>query len=162
MNDFLIDGSSINFYEEINKPLDPDIIESCLITKEQLTTDYVTLECGHKFNYLPLYYNCIQYARRKSQQKLHALYKINCPYCRSSQTQLLPHLPKYNIQHVNGITRPENYSYDDAEIICKEVLKYGIRKGCQCKSLSYIDSLCKKHYNLKQKKILSETKKNII
>lgn len=33
----------------------PDTTPRCLITDDKLTKDHITLECGHKFNYIPLF-----------------------------------------------------------------------------------------------------------
>jgi hypothetical protein len=30
-------------------------VERCLITDEKLRKDHITLKCGHKFNYVPLF-----------------------------------------------------------------------------------------------------------
>ena len=60
MQKYLIEGN-LDFYNEINindednhdNNLNYDNI--CLITNEPLIDKFVTMECGHKFNYIPLY-----------------------------------------------------------------------------------------------------------
>ena len=48
----------IDFYSELKKELSVDSTnkeQCCLITQMPLSDNYITLECNHKFNYLPLY-----------------------------------------------------------------------------------------------------------
>ena len=76
----------------------------CLITGMKLEDDYVTLECEHKFNYKPLYYEIYNqkfkqksynssYLNTTEQNKILSSgynYFIKCPYCRNIQFTLLP------------------------------------------------------------------------
>jgi len=83
---------------------------SCLITNEPLVDKYVTMVCGHKFNYVPLYKYLINYKQKfnsmeSTKQRLE-LNEIRCPYCRNKQKQLLPYyddLP--GIKKVSGINQ---------------------------------------------------------
>ena len=56
---------------------------NCLITHDKLEENYITLACGHKFNYLPLYHEVV---KQKSGSILETAYlalnQIKCPYCR--------------------------------------------------------------------------------
>jgi len=56
----------IDFFKELKKIItekpsqsdtsdDTDTSSRCLITDEKLRKDHITLECGHKFNYIPLF-----------------------------------------------------------------------------------------------------------
>jgi hypothetical protein len=48
----------LDFFKELKqmKPsVAPDTTERCLITDEKLRKDHITLKCGHKFNYVPLF-----------------------------------------------------------------------------------------------------------
>ena len=58
-------NSNINFNQELEKLMnetDYDDVsdESCLISKEKLDDSRVKLECGHVFNYNPLYHEIYQ------------------------------------------------------------------------------------------------------
>ena len=60
-----------NFYEELYKSLDAkeetnvNVIENlCLISNEPLTEHFVTLDCNHKFNYLPLFNDIFNYKKK--------------------------------------------------------------------------------------------------
>ena len=63
MKKYNIEGG-INFFEELYKSLDDvETINKteeddnlCLITYKPLQDKFVKLNCGHKFNYVPLYY----------------------------------------------------------------------------------------------------------
>ncbi len=103
-----------DFYAELYKSLDVDEDEiaedennRCLITNEVLTDKYVILECGHKFNYKPLYYDLINHKGKfnvmeKPSDKL-GLHEIRCPYCRNKQTSLLPYYEELGLKKINGI-----------------------------------------------------------
>jgi len=101
-----------NFYCLLNKSLNTnDIIEEdiCLISHEPLNKYHVTLECGHKFNYLDIFNEVYKQKKQPSQhenQKL-GLAQIKCPYCRNIQNTLLPPKLGYElIPHINkSITR---------------------------------------------------------
>jgi hypothetical protein len=59
MSEFIyeIEGG-LDFFKELKqmKPsVAPDTTERCLITDEKLRKDHITLKCGHKFNYVPLF-----------------------------------------------------------------------------------------------------------
>ena len=68
-NNIIIEGE-IDFYAELYKSLDDDDTKNmedinenklCLISKQQLTDNFVELICGHKFNYLPLYKDIVNH-----------------------------------------------------------------------------------------------------
>ena len=110
MNKYNIEAG-IDFYAELYKSLDVDDSEddnnTCLITNQVLTDKYVTLECGHKFNYIPLY-NDLKNHKNKfnlmegSNSRLHKN-EIRCPYCRSKQTKLLPYYEELGLEKINGV-----------------------------------------------------------
>ena len=56
---YIIEGD-IDFYSELNNSGDINNIISlsenvCLISKEGLNDNFITLPCKHTFNYIPLY-----------------------------------------------------------------------------------------------------------
>lgn len=105
-----IEGN-IDFFDELYKSLDiDDNVEDdnlCLITNDKLTDNFVELQCGHKFNYIPLY-NDIKNHKQKfnileghnSQLKSH---EIRCPYCRNKQTNLLPYYEELGLPQLHGV-----------------------------------------------------------
>ncbi len=67
-------------------------MKECLITMLPLDDNYVTLECGHVFNYDPLFkdvYNHKKLFGRLESTKLKPQ-ELRCPYCRNIQSKLLP------------------------------------------------------------------------
>jgi hypothetical protein len=92
---YCIEGN-IDFYREINindernDNLNYDDI--CLITNEPLIDKFVTMECGHKFNYIPLYNDLFKqkYCTNMMEEYRLKINEIRCPYCRSISTQLIP------------------------------------------------------------------------
>ena len=84
------------FYQYINS--NDDILEIsnyddiCNITGSKLEEKYIKLNCGHKFNYEPLYQETINQKIKKSYYssiKLN-INQLQCPYCRSVQNEILP------------------------------------------------------------------------
>ena len=71
-------------------------INYCLISKEKLHPNHITLICNHKFNYIPIYKEVIY-----QKNKTNTLYEITklssnqikCPYCRTITNNLLPYIP---------------------------------------------------------------------
>ena len=120
MSNYMIEGN-IDFFKELYKSLDEEETQDlnkkddyamdtvlCLITNQPLENHYVKMNCGHKFNYVPLYKYLINYKQKfnsmeSSKQKLD-INEIRCPYCRFRQSELLPY---YNdiagVKKINGI-----------------------------------------------------------
>ena len=81
MNKYNIEGG-IDFFAELYKSLDNEESKEkteednnkCLISNQLLTDKHVTMKCGHKFNYIPLYYDILNH--KKMNCFLLSLYKI--------------------------------------------------------------------------------------
>lgn len=110
-----VDGN-IDFFAELYKSLDTqnDTIESdegkCLITQEPLTDKYVKMDCGHTFNYLPLFADLLNHKYlynpcEHNESKL-APNEIRCPYCRKKQTTLLPYYEELGLEKIKGVNYP--------------------------------------------------------
>jgi hypothetical protein len=121
----------IDFYNELNKSLDinnnHEGTNICLITNQLLTDKYVTLECGHKFNYVPLYNDLKNHKRKFNYMegcsgKLRTN-EIRCPYCRSKQTNVLPYYEELGVEKINGV------NFYDENI--KETYGGGLSYKCQ-------------------------------
>lgn len=163
--------NNIDFYKELYSSLyEGNVIETtndvdnngdlCLISNLPLKDCFVKLNCGHKFNYEPLYKDIFNHKKRfnnleQSKNKL-GLQQIRCPYCRNIQNELLPFyedlgLPKengvnyYDPTNVNGLS----YSYINSENQCQYQIITTDSSGnshiYQCHHYGYT------HYNLKTK-----------
>jgi len=114
---------NIDFYDELYKSLDieennhktEEDLSLCLITKEQLVDKHFTMECGHKFNYIPLFndikthkqkFNGFEVAKCQLKQD-----EIRCPYCRNKQKGLLPYYEDLLLGKINGV----NYICDNLQ-----------------------------------------------
>ena len=121
MNKYTIEGG-INFYEELYKLLDIEESEEkteednklCLITNNQLSDKFVTLDCGHKFNYIPLFLDI-----KNHKQKFNGMEgsssrlnndEIRCPYCRSKHKGVLPYYEEFGFIKINGVNSYNPYS----------------------------------------------------
>lgn len=114
MNKYNIEGG-IDFFSELYKSLDVEESEEkteednnkCLITNQLLIDKYVTMNCGHKFNYIPLYYDLVNHKKKFNQMEgLHSklnLNEIRCPYCRKKQQGLLDYYEDLGLEKVNGV-----------------------------------------------------------
>lgn len=94
----------------MHQPSDQCHENMCLITNEPLNAFHVTLVCGHKFNYEPLYQEVL---RQKGRLGMHNYYErigmhqIKCPYCRTLTNNLLPYIGLHpTIKRLNGVNAP--------------------------------------------------------
>lgn len=135
----------------------------CLISKEQLKTQFIKLSCGHCFNYEPIFNEIIK-------QKLHTSYKetqkldrncIKCPYCRTVQTKLLPLHPKF--KKIKNVNTPLKYCMENPFYSnnCKYVFKSGKNKHNKC-NVKCFNEYCTRHEKQLEKKKEKKlpTKKN--
>ena len=83
----IIVEDNFDFWKELNDDGDNKIVceNLCELTREPLTENYITLPCGHKFNYKPL---CIEICTLKDPKNVKSMTRylgsrrICCPYCR--------------------------------------------------------------------------------
>ena len=110
MSKYKIEGS-IDFFSELYKSLDDEDISDennlCLITSQPLTADFFMMDCGHKFNYIPLYLDVKNHklkfnSMEDSSSRLNHN-EIRCPYCRKKQTNLLPYYEELGLYKIHGI-----------------------------------------------------------
>jgi hypothetical protein len=102
---------NIDFYEELYKSLDSDDNvydeNNCLITNETLTNNFIKLECGHKFNYIPLYNDIKNHKQKFNGLEDHInqlkIDEIRCPYCRHKQIGLLPYYEEIGLPKLHGV-----------------------------------------------------------
>jgi len=156
---------NINFYEEINKDeYDNDDDNKCLITYEDLKEDYVRLDCGHSFNYEPLFKDIQNHKIKfnKLERKVLSTNEIRCPYCRTIHRKLLPINEKYPTIHgVNYIDddillfNNSHHDYVWVQSKCdyskEHPFSNGLCESCNNTTVTYIDKfklfLCIQHKN---------------
>ena len=123
MEKYIIEGN-INFFDELYKSLDVEDNEQkteednklCLISNQPLTDKFIQMECGHKFNYMPLYLDVKNHKQcfnvlESTSCRLQAN-EIRCPYCRKKQTGLLPYYEELGLkQHGVNYIDPNVQSY---------------------------------------------------
>ena len=93
MTKYIVD---IDFYKELQDENNTDEYEDCcLISNNKLIDRFVTMECGHKFNYIPLYKDLVNHKTKfnNMESSVGTLKsdEIRCPYCRIKQTGILPY-----------------------------------------------------------------------
>ena len=141
MNKYIIEGG-IDFYEELYKSLDiEDINEKtdqdnnlCLITNQPLVENFVSMNCGHKFNYVALFLDLKNHKQKfngmeGSSSKL-SIDEIRCPYCRTKQQGVLPYYEEFGFPKINGVNdinpltiqNKNLYSYKTCEYILENIL----------------------------------------
>jgi hypothetical protein len=111
MEKYKIEGG-IDFYAELYKSLDieedlEEVKNVCLITNQPLTDKHVIMNCGHKFNYIPIYKDIVNHKQKFNGMeggngKL-GTNQIRCPYCRKKQENLLPYYEELGLAKVNGV-----------------------------------------------------------
>jgi hypothetical protein len=114
MTKYNIEGG-LDFFTELYKSLDIEEDEFktdedkkfCLITNQPLKENHFKMECGHNFNYIPLY-NDLKNHKQKfnsmegTTSKL-STNEIRCPYCRKKQTGVLPYYEELGLNKINGV-----------------------------------------------------------
>ena len=102
--------SNIDFYLELSKFDSGDVDElnnTCLITNMPLTDRNVKLNCGHMFNYIPLFNDIRNHKTKFNNMESSAgtlkLNQIRCPYCRNIQEGVLPYYEDLGVQLMNGV-----------------------------------------------------------
>lgn len=104
--------SDIDFFSELYKSLDDEDKNTnddavCLISNEPLIDKFITMECGHKFNYIPLYLDIKNHKQKFNGMEGNSTHlkqnEIRCPYCRKKQTYILPYYEDLELQKIHGV-----------------------------------------------------------
>ena len=182
MDKYTIEGE-VNFYEELSKSLksNNDLISDkcCLITNDPLTDKYVKLNCGHCFNYKPLWNEIYNQKFSSSVYKdfnklLKLKDKIECPYCRNKDSPLLPFYPDLDFKLAYGITTSdEQYKLElhNNKLVYTNTLHYYTGScnyvyddGTECNGCYVIiheglnKTFCNKHFNIVKHKFIKDEK----
>ena len=92
---------------------------TCLITNVPLNLFHISLECGHKFNYEPLYQEVLRQKGRLGIHNYHekiGMHQIKCPYCRTLTNRLLPCVGQHPvIKRLVGVNAPADMSMPGIE-----------------------------------------------
>ena len=111
-------------------------LEYCLITGEPLEKSHITLNCNHKFNYVPLHNTTVRWKENGKnkyyckQNKINMNSNIICPYCRSPTPGVLPWYDSMNVPKLKYINTPFNMCFMYNK--CVHKLTSGKRKGDDC------------------------------
>lgn len=157
----------LNLYDLLQQKEDENCNEEknvCLITGDDLVDKYVVMECGHKFNYLPLY-NDLRYHKyelNSSELSGKLCYnEIRCPYCRTKTFQLLPFyenmeiIPKLLVRPIFGINM--NYDGNENQEIVRQLYKN--EKIIQRRESKMIQKYFQKQFAMKEKQMQKEKEK---
>jgi len=119
--------------------------DACLISNEPLHLFCVSLECGHKFNYEPLYQEVLRQKGRLGVHNYHekiGLNQIKCPYCRTLTNRLLPCIGQHPvIKRLVGVNAPAS--------ACMPGVKCSLEK-CEANSFYQHEMrpFCLRHYKI--------------
>ena len=112
MKKYNIEGS-IDFFSELYKSLDDEEEETndqdnlCLITNLPLNNNFFKLDCGHKFNYIPLYLDIKNHKQKfngmEGNSSRLSKNEIRCPYCRNRHKGVLPYYEELGLAKIDGV-----------------------------------------------------------
>ncbi len=160
MTNYVIEGD-VDFFAELTKDTHQND-DTCLLTGHHLERNYITLSCGHKFNYKPLYLEVRVQKRVYNANETHRLYshQIRCPYCRRVTDSLLPYVPVIDgVTRLKGVNHPQTLCMPHKK--CQWTYKSGKSKGNTCGADGFDSehgSLCERHW----KCMCAKTKNKII
>jgi hypothetical protein len=138
-----IDFYSAIYENNIEEEQEQNIDNICLITGEPLGNHYQTLQCNHKFNYIPLYLYVKQskYKFNYLEQNPLKITQLKCPYCRNVQNELLPYIEEFDFPKIPGVNHlDEQYKsflgrceyVNSKKIQCSSNRVYLLNNRCYC------------------------------
>jgi hypothetical protein len=147
-NDYINDKIGLDKDQDQDQDKDKDQDNYCLLTKEPLDNIHIKLECGHKFNYVPLYREIVMQKTTGMSSTgyyySHSLKRneIKCPYCRTVQDKLLPYLEYDGVNKTIGVNQPKTLSMSVQT--CSHIeYKKGKKQSSTCKEQS--STCCKEN-----------------
>tara|TARA_B110001452_G_scaffold265957_1_gene271683 strand:+ start:39 stop:662 length:624 start_codon:yes stop_codon:yes gene_type:complete len=128
----------------LNETSDLNKINMCLISNTLLENNYITLDCSHCFNYIPLYNEILNQKTKKILDNARLkIDEIKCPYCRTISKKLLPFFKYYNVKQIRGVNSPSGFCIKLNE--CQYITKKTGEKCTQSACLTNNGWLCNKH-----------------
>lgn len=133
---------NIDFFSILKNELEAKPVENtenvCLITHQPLEDTYITLECGHKFNYFSIYNEVINQKNIENYlETTHLLInQLKCPYCRKITNKLLPYIEHPLVSYKKGVNFPLKYCMKS--YTCNWIIKSGKRRTEMCGKAAYI------------------------
>lgn len=142
-----------DFYKELENNIhnSNEKKNTCLIDGTSLGESHITLECGHKFNYIPLLNDVYEEKYNRSKNSYYYSYsyrrlsdnQLRCPYCRKIQEKILPYFPELYQKKLRGVNYPIALSMGDNH--CSHVFKTGKNKGTVCGKKCFREK-CHQHH----------------
>jgi hypothetical protein len=143
---------------------DSSLNNYCLISREPLDQNHITLDCKHKFNINELYNEVSQ---QKTKQNLYSnktkikYNEIKCPYCRTITPKLLPYFKYYNNNLIYGVNSPQHLTMQLYEC------EYKGKKNSNCGKNACVTNsgiFCNNHmkYTYNEEEIIKTLDKNTI
>ena len=142
-------NKNINDTQNINNDChDCDDCDECLISYLPLEHDFVTLYCGHSFNYKYIFNEVYNQKYNKPSTEVQILYKyqIKCPYCREIQNGLLP--PNNKFISTELVNYPVRHCMKTKN--CSYIFKSGKKKNIVCNKKCY-EKFCGTHIKYQNK-----------
>jgi len=116
----------VDFYKELYDFSNDNIennseLNKCLITYTDLIDKFVELNCGHKFNYAPLYKDIYNYKKKFNNMEQNKfklkINEIRCPYCRKIQSELLPYYDCLPYPKEHGVNYLDQNKLNQSEYV---------------------------------------------
>lgn len=108
-----VDIDDIQLFKSLleSKTSETNYENQCLISNELLSDNSIKLECGHSFNYQPLYNEVyVQKIEKNQDNRSLKVNQMKCPYCRKIIDNILPYYNIYKLKKIHGVNTPEKYS----------------------------------------------------
>jgi hypothetical protein len=157
---------SISFFDELEKEVVPTTDEKiCCISHLPLEEDFVTLECGHTYNYVYLFHELYnkRFNTYFSALPKNLVIRLRCPYCRTTQKTVIPYSEKRKFGKIYGINDLNCEDYKNVWK-CKYVKKSKV--VCNCNYVLPLKETgiyyCEKHYKSSLNKYIKENTPNLI
>ena len=153
----IVNVENHNDVDDNNIDVDDDNVNTCLITGEPLTDNYITLACNHSFNYIPLMKERTQWRYNYKNKYYCYENKINmnvqtvCPYCRTVTKGILAWFNQVNgadIEKVKWVNWPKSAWYLKNK--CLYRFSSGKRKG-ECCGKGAFEMFCSQHEKFKDR-----------
>tara|TARA_Y100001935_G_scaffold145155_3_gene119953 strand:+ start:8313 stop:8954 length:642 start_codon:yes stop_codon:yes gene_type:complete len=157
MNYIVEDG--IDFFAELAKSDDESVgddTNTCLLSGTPLSRNYITLKCGHKFNYYSLFNEIVKQKTiyNPNDNVRLSINEIKCPYCRQISDHLLPYIPcEKGVAKIYGVNSPKTMCMKHKT--CEWRFKTGNRRGILCQHDGFeteYGTMCEQHWKKAQMK----------